>query len=389
MTREPIDAAVLLEELARIDSRNPDLSPDSAGERALAERVAQIVAGLGMDVRLIPVLDDRPNLVAVLPGVDSDATVIFEAHLDTVPADAGTREVRREGRRLYGRGTCDTKGSLAAMIAAIDRLSRTAGPRPTVLLACAVDEEYLMRGAGQLATELPSADVVVVGEPTSLVPARAHNGFLRFRVEVLGRSAHSSRAALGVNAINQAARLVLALDATVGERRRASPHPLAGHALLSATMVDGGIAPNVIPDRCSVLFDRRVAPGERPEEALAEAYEAIAQICERESITVELPEPLVSLGALETPPDAVAVVAAEAAASRALGRDVSAGGVTFSTDACCFYDRPDLPSVVLGPGSIDEAHGSVEWIELDDVDTAVRIYYDLAMTAHTIRQEHR
>lgn len=377
----------LLEQLVRIDSRNPDLAADSPGERQLAEVVADILTGIGMETTLVPVIGERPNVVGVLPGIDSDATVIFEAHLDTVPAGPETMDVRREGRLLYGRGSSDTKGCLAAMIVAAERLARHPGPRPTLIVAGVCDEEYIMRGARALATTLPSADAVVIGEPTSLIPARAHNGFIRFPVIVIGEAAHSSRAELGVNAIVQAARLVLELDATVGERRRLNPHPVAGPALLSATLIDGGTAPNVIPHRCTVWFDRRLSPGETPEAALAEIRTVIEQLCRRESIQVELPEPLIALGALDTPADSPAVRAAEQASGLVLGRAVTAGGVTYSTDACCFYDRPDLPSVVLGPGSIDQAHAKTEWIDLDELVSACDIYYELALAVDAQRRE--
>jgi succinyl-diaminopimelate desuccinylase len=387
MSAAELDLEQLLEDLVRIDSRNPSLAADSPGEEPLNDALDALLSGMGLRVTREPVLPGRDNLVAVLPGVDSSATVVFEAHLDTVPADAAVREVRREGRRLFGRGTCDTKASLAAMIGAIQRIASTAGPRPTVILAAACDEEYIMRGGAALARTLPPADLVVVGEPTSLRPARAHNGLIRFAVTVVGRAAHSSKAELGINAIAQASELVLALDATVGKLRRETRHPLTGSALLSATLIEGGTAPNVVPDRCVVWFDRRVAPDEDPRVAMEEIRTVIRQVADARSITVVVDEPIIALGGLETAADSIAVRAAEAAASRALGTDVVASGVTFATDACCFFERPDLPAVVLGPGSIDQAHTDSEWVDLDEVLAARDLYADLARTVHELRSE--
>jgi acetylornithine deacetylase/succinyl-diaminopimelate desuccinylase-like protein len=381
----PLDVEALLEELCRIDSRNPDLADDSPGERRLAERVGELLRGIGADVRIIPVIGERANVIGILPGIDSDAVVVLEAHLDTVPATAAAMRIFRDGRRLHGRGTSDTKGCLAAMIVAADALARRSGPRPTIIVAGVCDEEYIMRGALSLAAELPAADAVVIGEPTSLIPARAHNGFIRTQVVVVGEAAHSSRASLGVNAIERASLLVQELDRGLGERRRNAPHPLAGHALLSATMVDGGIAPNVIPDRCSLWFDRRVAPDETPGAALAELHDEIAAICARHGIQVELPEPLIALGGLDTPEDSPVIRAAELASAAVLGRPVTAGGVTYSTDACTFGERADLPVVVLGPGSIDQAHVDDEWIDLDELVASVGLYCDFAMRIHEQR----
>jgi acetylornithine deacetylase len=383
--KKALDVEELLELLVTTDSRNPDLAPGSQGEGPIAELVAGILRDLGLETTLVPVLDGRSNVVGVLPGVDSDVTVIFEAHLDTVPASPETMLVRREGRRLYGRGSSDAKGSLAAMICATERLARQGGPRPTVVVVGVCDEEYIMRGAESMAIDLPTADVVVIGEPTSLVPARAHNGFIRFSVTVIGLAAHSSRAELGINAISQASALVLALDQTVGERLRSQPHPLTGPALLSATIISGGTAPNIVPDRCTILFDRRLSPGETPEEALEEIDREIAAASARDGIRAERAEPLIALAGLDTPVESIAVQAAEQASSRVLGNTVVAIGVTYSTDACRLAGRPDLPSVILGPGSIDQAHADVEWIELDEVVAACGLYADLAMTVHRIR----
>lgn len=381
-----IDVGDLLERLLRTDSRNPELTMASRGEGVIARHLAEVLGAMGLDVTLQTVDGDRANVIAALPGVDSTATVILEAHLDTVPADPATMAVHREGGRIYGRGACDTKGSLAAMVGALDRLRRLPGPRPTVLLVGAVDEEYIMRGARLLAASLPSADAVVIGEPTSLLPARAHNGFIRVSVEVRGTAAHSSRAEMGTNAIVQAGRLVIELDAGLGHRLRTASTSIAGPALLSATMISGGIAPNVIPDQCTIWFDRRVSPHMNPQAALDELRSEIDAICARTSIDAVVNEPLAALGGLDTSRHSLAVRAACQAASTVLARDIESIGVTYSTDACCFYERTDLPCVVLGPGSIDQAHGDVEWVDLDEVVAARDVYVQLVLDVHALKE---
>lgn len=376
---ELADIPALLEQLLAIDSRNPDLAEGAPGEREAGDFVAGLLRASGLDVTVSEVIGERSNVVGILPGRDSAATVIFEAHLDTVPASPATMRAFREGTRIYGRGACDTKGSLAAMLGAVQRLAAHPGRRPTVILAAACDEEYRMRGARQLAKTLPPADAVIIGEPTSLVPARLHNGFMRFAVTVKGVAAHSSRAEQGTNAIVHAARVVLELDDTVGARLRAQPHPLSGPALLSATMVEGGTAPNVIPDRCTVWFDRRIGPSESCDGALAEIRTTVAGYSAREGVDIEVEDPVVAFEALDTGEDALVVHAARSATASVLQRDVAVGGMTYSTDACCFAERTDLPSIVLGPGSIEQAHGEVEWVEISEVLQARDIYVELAL----------
>jgi acetylornithine deacetylase len=378
------ETEAVLRRLMQFDSRNPDLAPDSPGERPLAEEVAALLRERGLETALHDAVGSRPNVVATLPGTPGEPTVLLEAHLDTVPTPAGGIPVRQEGRRLYGRGACDTKASLAAMIVAAGRLSEHTGPRPTVLVAGVADEEYVMRGAAVLAEQLPPVDAVVIGEPTSLAPVRAHNGFIRVRVQVGGRAAHSSKAHLGVNAIVQAAKVVTVLDSRLGERLRRKPHALTGPALLSPTMVSGGIAPNVVPDRCEVMFDRRLAPDESVAVALAEIEEVLG-VLRDEGVSAHLDEPIVALPGMETLGETPVVRAAEEAVALVLGQHVGAQGVTYSTDACFLSGHAGLPCVVLGPGSIDQAHTDDEWVDLDEVATAADIYvaFVLALAAHT------
>jgi acetylornithine deacetylase/succinyl-diaminopimelate desuccinylase-like protein len=374
---DPTDVEALLEHLVGIDSQNPDLAPGSPGEGALAGEVARILTGLGLEARTHDTLEGRPNVVGVLPGTTGQA-LLLEAHLDTVPAPPGPLVVRRERRRLYGRGSCDTKGSLAAMIAAVGRLAGQPGPRPTVVIAGVVDEEYIMRGAAKLIDHIPEVAGVVIGEPTSLVPVRAHNGFIRVRVHADGHSVHSSKADLGHNAILTSARLLTALETSLGKRLRQRRHPLTGPALLTPTMTSGGIAPNIVPDHCEVWFDRRLAPGEAPHSALAEIDKVLDRL-RAEGDTIRRDEPIVVLPGLETPEDHPLVRATEQAVEAVSGSRRRSEGVTYSTDACYLGGQGGLPCVVMGPGSINQAHTVDEWIDLDEVVLAVDIYAELVM----------
>jgi acetylornithine deacetylase/succinyl-diaminopimelate desuccinylase-like protein len=371
----PLDVEGLLEHLVGIDSQNPDLVPGHPGELALAREVADLLTGLGLETALHETLPGRPNVVGVLPG-DPDRAVLLEAHLDTVPAPGGRLTVRRDGQRLHGRGACDTKGSLAAMIAAVARLAHEPGPRPTVVIAGVVDEEYVMRGAAGLLAQIPPVSAVVIGEPTSLVPVRAHNGFLRLRLQAHGRAVHSSKAHLGHNAIIASARVVAALESSVGERLRHRHHPLIGPALLTPTMIAGGSAPNVVPDECDIWFDRRLAPDETATTALAEIDGALASM-RQQGLEISRDEPIVSLAGVETPADHPLVVATEQAVEAVLGVKQVATGVTYSTDACYLGGQGGLPCVVMGPGSIDQAHTVDEWIDLPEVTRAVDVYAEI------------
>lgn len=368
-----LDVLDLLEELVRIESVNPAMG--GGGEGSVASFLADVLRGIGAEVSLDEVEPGRPNVVGVLSGA-IDSAILLEAHVDTVALPEGGLDAHREGDRVVGRGSCDTKGSCAAMVAALDVLSREPR-RPTVVFAGAMDEEGAMLGSRALVERLPPVGGAVIGEPTSLTPVRVHNGLARIRLRARGVSAHTSRAHLGVNAISAAARAITALDDELGPRLRARSHPMAGPALLTVAVIHGGIAPNVVPERCEVVLDRRIAPGEEPEHAMKEIDEVLDTVREA-GFDVAREDPYLVLPAVETPPEHPLVGAAEAAVEAVLGRADVAGGVPYGTDASNLSGLGHIPCVVLGPGSIDHAHSDHEWVPIVEVEQAVAIYVETA-----------
>lgn len=371
-----LNATELLEELVRIDSANTRMG--GPGESAVAERVGEVLRSIGAEVSFGEVADGRSNVIGVLHGAAGARALLLEAHLDTVaqPRDGGS--VRIEAGRLLGRGACDTKGSLASMLVAMERLatSGSAEDRPTVVFAGAIDEEVAMTGSRALVEQLPRVDGAVIGEPTSLVPVRVHNGLARFRIVARGRSAHSSRAQLGVNAIAAASRAVLAIQDRLVPRLAERAHPLAGPALATAGVIHGGVAANLVPDFCEIYVDRRLAPGEDPDAALAEIDGLLDELrANGDDIVRETPWLL--LPAVDTPADHPLVGAAAESAGAVLGHAVEAGGVPYGTDASNLSGVGDIPCVVLGPGSIDQAHSDDEWVSLDEVEQAVDLYLEI------------
>ncbi|MDI1290966.1 MAG: M20/M25/M40 family metallo-hydrolase, partial [bacterium] len=193
------DPVQLTADFVAVASVNPDLA-GGPGENDLGEQVMEFLTRIGADVESDEVEGGRANVMGVLPG-DIDRLVVLEAHLDTVPMPVVPLPVGVSNGKLWGRGACDTKASVAAMLVAMEQIAMQRGPRPTVMFAGVVDEEYVMRGAQVLASRISHADAVIIGEPTRLRVVRAHNGCVRFDIQVHGRTAHSSRATLGRNAI--------------------------------------------------------------------------------------------------------------------------------------------------------------------------------------------
>ena len=371
------DVTDLLARLVAIDSVNPAFGgPGEAGVAAAVERYFHEV---GLETFRQPVQPGRENVVAVLPGRDRARRVVLEAHMDTVSV-AGMaippfEPVVREGR-LHGRGACDTKAGLAAMMQAVADLHRAGTVPPCdVWMAAVVDEEHVFTGVLALVSGLV-AEAAVVAEPTSLRIVTATKGVLRFRITVHGRAAHSSRPELGASAISAAARLVLALDEAHGALGR-DRHPLLGAATGSVGTIAGGVQINIVPEACTLAVDRRLLPGESANAVLGEYGRLVARVLGDGPCRATVEPPLLVDEALETDSSAPIVEAAQAAAA-GLGLEPAPLGVPYGSDASKF-SRHGVPAVVFGPGSIDLAHAADEWVPVDEVSQAVQFYRELVL----------
>jgi succinyl-diaminopimelate desuccinylase len=379
------DVAPILADLVALPSVNPlnRASFESPyGEAGVADYVERFARSLGLPVERQAVLPGRDNVLAYLDGADRGRRLLLECHMDTVPgweASPGPFEPRVVDGCLYGRGACDVKGTLAAMLAAL-RLLVHRGWRPprTLILAATVDEEHQARGVTRLAREVIGVESAVVGEPTRLAVTIAHKGCVRWRVTTRGRSVHSSKAELGSNAIDQMVDLLAGFRAELLPALAERSHPLVGRPTLSVCTIHGGVAVNVIPDACTIEIDRRTIPGEASDEvdrAFRQAVERIA--AGKPGLQVEVEPPFVTEEALGTPEDAPIVGALRRASTAIIGRS-EVIGVPFGTDAS-ELSQAGIPSVVFGPGDIDLAHTTDEHIALDEVARAAEIFATLAL----------
>lgn len=356
-----------LADLVRINSVNSSYE-GGPGEAEIAEYVRRFFEQRGIEVWEQEVFPGRPNVLARLPGLDSTRRIVLEAHTDTVSVKGMTippfEPVIRDGK-MYGRGSCDTKAGLATMMHALASLKEDGITPPCeVLLAAAVDEEFSYRGVVRLCEGL-KADAAIVAEPTELRAVIATKGVLRCRIVVHGRSAHSSKPHLGVNAITHMARVIAAIEAD-NERMASVQHPLVGCGTCNVGVITGGVQVNFVPDRCAIEIDRRLLPGERACDAVAHYRQLLQSL---DGITAEVEEPLLLVDeALDTPADA-AVVQTATRVLNDMGLNAEACGVPFGCDASKL-SRAGIPSIVFGPGSIDRAHTADEYIELDQVECA-------------------
>lgn len=376
------DANVLetLAELVAIPSVNPNYS-DGSGEEEIADWIFQYLTKNGVHVEKQEVLPRRFNVIAKIPSRNSHQRIILEAHMDTVSAQ-GMKilpyEPTIQDNKLYGRGSCDTKAGLAAMMHAIVELSQSrCRVVPEVWLAATVDEEYSYRGVAKFCENHPTADAAIVAEPTELRSVIASKGLLRFQVITEGVSAHSAKPHLGDNAILQMTPIIEAIRLDTLELEN-TEHPLLGSATCNIGTINGGTQINFVPDRCEIQIDRRLLPHENPEQVWQQYQQLIKHVMQSKSkIKACVLPPLLTDEPLNTEPNDHAVSTMRQILERHDLPSVS-GGVPFCSDASKF-GKIGIPAIILGPGSIDQAHSAIEYVECRQVEKAVELYRDFAI----------
>ena len=372
--------AGLLWDLVAIHSVNPSF-PNGGGESDLASWLVSYCRSLGLAVETQEVFPGRPNVLARLPASSSRGVLLFEAHLDTV--SFGTQAMESpdiRGGRLYGRGACDTKGSLAAMLVALERLTkRTDELAADVLLLGSVDEESSGAGANHYVANGGHADGAVVGEPTGLQIVVAHKGCVRFRVTAKGRAAHSSKPDQGSNAIYILSDVIQHLRAGLFRTAEQRTHDRVGSPTWSVGVIKGGVSVNIVPDSCSIDIDYRSLPGETAESVLAEVDEALDELrTVTAGIEIEREAPFLVSWPLDTPSSS-AVVQAALRAQQTISGTRPLTGVPYGSDASLLAVVGGIPSVVVGPGDISVAHGPDEYVDLKELEEAADLYEAIAL----------
>ncbi|WP_409344111.1 M20 family metallopeptidase [Paenibacillus sp. MBLB4367] len=374
-------ALSILEDLIRIQSVNPHYGEGANGEGQVADYIEERCRRAGLTVWRQPVLPGRDNVIAELRVPDPQAVLLFESHMDTVSLDSMVdplKPIYKDGR-LYGRGACDTKATLAGMLYAMEECVKQAETLRSDIVFCAsVDEEHAFRGlAAFMELDIPISGAVV-GEPTELGIVTQHKGCARFAVHTHGKAAHSSVPQEGDNAVYQMMRVVRYIEENEQLRLASLSSPLCGSPSIVVGTIRGGVQINIVPERCSIEVDRRIIPGETPEEALAQFERALRLAVEPLGVRLTI-EPLLLDPALNTPDDAGIVAAAKRTAG-ALGLSEQPCGVPYGSDASKLQQWKGIPTIVYGPGSIAQAHSKEEWVPALEVAKAAEFYLLLAQS---------
>jgi succinyl-diaminopimelate desuccinylase len=369
---QPTNPVELTRALINFDTVNPP-----GNEEPAARFLGELLMEGGLQVNYHMLSEGRMGLVACLKGESAAPPLCFCGHMDTVPpGGAAWRsppiEARLTAGRIYGRGASDMKSGLAAMTAAVLRLSGVSKRRSDVVLVFTAGEETGSEGAFRMVREgvLPTrVGALVVGEPSGNAAYLGHKGALWLKCQAKGKSAHGSMPDQGENAILKAARAMLALEDLL---TRDQPHPKLGRPTLNVGTISGGTKINMVADLADFTLDLRTVPG-------LDHGELYRRVCDR------LGHALGVSRLLDLPP--VLTDENDAWVRQVLGllKQKSAcsqpGYVNYFTDASAI--TPALgtpPTVILGPGEATQAHQTDEWCEVDKIYQAVDIYLEIART---------
>lgn len=358
----------LLEDLVRTPSVNPTLAPEeSQGEAAVAERARRWFAAHGIDAVLEEVAPGRPNLIAQV-GANQGATLVLCGHIDTVSAkdmEIAPFQPRLENGRLYGRGSYDMKGGVAAAMAAAASLA-DADLKGRLRVALVVDEEHSSLGADHFVAHHPDADGCIITEPTEGRLILTHKGFVWSEIVTRGIAAHGSRWDLGVSAIGKMGRVICELERFDREELRGREHPELGPASLHCALIEGGAGISTYAPHCRLQVERRTLPGESPQLVLAEMERAVHNAGEEATVNTSFHRtPLVC------DPEAEVARCLREAVAAVTGAQPVETGVAYWTDAAIFH-AAGIPALNYGPAGAG-AHGAVEWVDLDSVVTCAQV----------------
>ena len=370
------DCGVLdvLSGLIRARSQNSIETEQEAGQF-----IAAVLRDHGIETDLAWAAPGRPNVIARLRGVEPGRTLLLNGHLDTVPAGDGWScnpfEATVTAGRLYGRGASDMKGGVAAMACAAIRLKHLGNPfRGDLVLFFNCDEECTNTGMKWFLESDIRMDYAVIGEPTSLDICTGHRGVARITVRTSGVAGHTCFVENPENAIYRMLPLVESVR-ELGQEVRLRRHDYLGNSLLTVSQINGGTAPNIVPDSCEIQIDRRTLPGETREAVVSEISQCVQNAAARRGVEFDLNDYLfLPATHLDHRHPLVSSMAASLSAVRGGKARIKAFDAT--CEAPFFAVDRNVPTLIIGPGSIAQAHIADEFVQTQEVVEAVSVYTD-------------
>jgi succinyl-diaminopimelate desuccinylase len=370
--KELVDLTI---QLVQIPTENPP-----GNEKVAAQFLKPLLSKMGFKTKTVLSLKGRWNLLAEKRWGRGGRKLIFNGHLDVVPAGKASQwkfppfQGKLAKGKIYGRGSSDMKSGIASFIHALSIIERSRIPlhQGAVALHLVSDEEsHGHQGMGFLTQrERIQGDAALVGEPTALQPVIAQKGALWLRIFTIGKSAHGSRPHLGVNAVEKMMKLI--------ERLRLLPleedHPLLGKPTLNVGTIQGGTKVNIVPEDCAIEVDRRMLPGEKKDEVLGEIREMLDSLQSQDPLFQYRMEEMDFAEPSEVNSEEEIVRTGVEAIENVTGKKPILKGSSGFTDARFYINRCHIPTLIFGPGGTDQSHTTDESVEVDALVRAAHIY---------------
>ena len=364
----------LLQELIRINSTNPSLSPEGKGEHEIAHYLREYLARLGLETHIQNVGKNRANIIGVYKGSGGGKSVLLCGHIDTVSInrmEIDPFEPEFVDGKVYGRGALDMKSGVAALILAVQSIVEAGKKlKGDVYLVLVADEEYASIGMESV-LEKYSADGAILCEPTNQEIVIAHKGFSWIKVEIFGCSAHGSRPDKGIDAIVKSGKVLKEIENLGNNVLIQKKHPLLGFPSIHASSINGGIELSTYPDYCKIELERRNLPGEEPADVANEIDRILSDIKSKDAQFKADYEIFFSRPAFEISkeePIVQSIVRAHSAAGMGMPKFKGLGG--WMESALLF--EAGIPPVIFGPSG-SGAHAAVEYVNFDSVVSTTEV----------------
>lgn len=375
-------AVDLLARLVAIPSVNPNLQGGASGEAEIARYIVGALREWGWDAETTDVAPGRPNAMGVLRGSGGGRSLLFNGHIDTVSVEGlqAPFEPAVRGGKLFGRGSADMKGGVAAMLSAAECLARGPRPRGDVTMTFVADEEFLSLGTEAVVRAietgtLPRPDAAINTEPTDAKICLAHKGFAWVDVETVGVAAHGSRPDLGVDAIAKMGKVLVGVE-RLQETLAAGPrHPLLGPGTVHASLIEGGREISTYPDRCRLQIERRTVPPESLESIDREFAGILDGIRAQDPAFVATHNVTFGRSPWSEDPSTEIAKLLRGVATRVMGGEPGTMTMTGWLDIALLADA-GIPTVVFGAGG-GGFHAHEEWADIETLDPVARVYVDL------------
>jgi succinyl-diaminopimelate desuccinylase len=351
-------------------------------EKPLAEYIKVLLDDIGLETVLDDLGNNRANVIGRLKGTGERETLLFNGHLDTVPS--GDIEWKHEpyighieDGKIYGRGTADMKGGLAAMLVAVKAIKESGAElKGDFLYTATAGEETDSIGAVKFVNDggLDEVGAIIIGEPSSGKINIAEKGAFWVEITTYGKTAHGAFPNEGINA-------VVHMNAFISEilsyRFKYEENPVVGHPTMNISTIKGGVKTNVVPDRCSITIDMRTVPGMDHNEIIKDFEKLILRLSEEiEGFKADI-RILNNRAAVETKRTHPFIKLAQGTFKEVFGVDTEPQGVNFYTDASIFLPAKSVPCIFFGPGESSMAHQPNEYITVESFRQTVQYYIKL------------